>query len=149
MAPLRYIPSARALVDTASSTSIPTPSATSSSSDTFTPTPAPYTPNWIPVLILVLFGCGILGMMYWAYKLSAGKLPSTKHILKDLAAARNAHAKSKLKAPISRPAPAHTAAPPAGTEAAVSRFADTTPLTQERRAGPTLPLPARTHGARL
>ncbi|KAJ6528693.1 hypothetical protein DFH09DRAFT_1325089 [Mycena vulgaris] len=61
---------------------------TSSSSDTFTPTPAPYIPNWIPVLVLVLFGCGILGLMYWGYNMSAGKLPSTKNIVPQRAALR-------------------------------------------------------------
>ncbi|KAJ6525831.1 hypothetical protein DFH09DRAFT_1095545 [Mycena vulgaris] len=58
--------------------------------------------------------------MYWAYKSSAGKLPSSKNIFEECTAARSAHPKlgargqsrkSQLKATISRPTPAHTAAP--------------------------------------
>ncbi|KAJ6525820.1 hypothetical protein DFH09DRAFT_1095533 [Mycena vulgaris] len=164
MSPLRYLPSDRA-VDATSSTptasTVPTP--TSSSSDPSASALAPHIPNWIPVAVLVLFGFGVLGMMYWAYKSSAGKLPSSKNIFKERSAAQSAHPKlgareqrrkSQLKATISRPPPAHTAAPGPGSEAVVSRFADTTSLTTERRATPmlamnrTLPPSVRPPGAR-
>ncbi|KAJ6525835.1 hypothetical protein DFH09DRAFT_1095547 [Mycena vulgaris] len=128
MSPTRYLPDARAVDNTRSTpTASAIPSPTSSSSDPFASAPPPYIPNWIPIAVLILFRCGILGMVYWAYKSSAGKFPSSKNIFKEGIAAQSAHPKlgargqsqkSQLKATISRPTSAHTAAPGPGSVAA-------------------------------
>ncbi|KAJ6522197.1 hypothetical protein DFH09DRAFT_1330676 [Mycena vulgaris] len=114
------------------------------------PAPAPYILNWIPILVLVLLGCGILGLMYWGIGLPRGSfLPVKTFTERAVALQKTKCGKSGqlFKPAFSRPAPVHTAAPP--SEAVVSRFTETTPLTQECCAGPTLPLPARALGARF
>ncbi|KAJ6498600.1 hypothetical protein DFH09DRAFT_1290006 [Mycena vulgaris] len=65
--------------------------ATSSSSATLIPTPAPSIPNWIPILVLVLF---VLPEHAALQKTKCGKSGKS------------------FKAALLRPAPVHTAAPP-------------------------------------